>query len=100
MAAARQWLQQLRRDRPEVIRVGYFGSYAQDQHVPGSDLDVLIELASSGSERWQDRVADYRPSRFPVPLDVFPYTSHELAEMQRDRRDFLQTILDEIVWLD
>lgn len=99
VAAARQWAEDLRRERPEVVRVGYFGSYAQDRYVPGSDLDVLIELSHSDKGRWVDRVVDYRPSGLPVPVDIFPYTTPELAEMHRNRFEFLQTILNQIVWL-
>lgn len=98
--AARTWAGQLMRERPEVVRVGYFGSYARGDYVPGSDLDVLIELSASDQDRWVDRVADYRPAGQAVPVDVFPYTTAELDEMRRSRHEFLQTILDEIAWLD
>lgn len=97
--AARQWAQGLVRDRPEVVRVGYFGSYARDDYVPGSDLDVLIELSGSDQNDWRDRVAEYRPSGLRVPVDVFAYTTAELDDMRRTRPDFLKTIMAEIVWL-
>jgi predicted nucleotidyltransferase len=99
VTAAREWVARLREGHPEVLRVGYFGSYARDDYVPGSDLDVLIELSASDKDKWVDRVADYRPSGFPVAVDVFPYTSAELDRMRRDRAAFLDAILGEIVWL-
>src|SRR3972149_6453282 len=34
--------------RPELRRVGYFGSYARGDWGPGSDLDVMIVVAASG----------------------------------------------------
>jgi len=97
--AARAWAERLRRDHPEVLRVGYFGSYARDDYVPGSDMDVLLELAGSGKARWQDRAEDYHPDGFPVPVDIFAYTQKEIETMRRDGTAFLQTILNEIVWL-
>lgn len=99
LTAARAWAQQLRHDHPELVRVGYFGSYARGDYVPGSDLDVLIELRRSKEARWRDRGPAYRPERFPVGLDVFAYTSDELAEMRTAKAAFIRTIDAEIQWL-
>ncbi len=99
MAAAKRWAAELTRDRPEIVRIGAFGSYVRGDYVPGSDLDAIIELATSDKDRWIDRVADYRPNHLPVPVDVFPYTTSELEDLRARRVAFLKTIFDEVVWL-
>ena len=99
LQAARTWAEQLGRNHPEVLRVGYFGSYARGDYVPGSDLDVLIELSQSRTPRQADRAAEYRPDSFPVGTDVFAYTSAELADLRAAGTAFVKTIDAEIRWL-
>lgn len=45
--ALRRWAREMARQRPELRRVGYFGSYARGDWGPGSDLDVVVVIASS-----------------------------------------------------
>ena len=99
LEAARTWAEQLRRDYQEVVRVGYFGSYARGDYVPGSDLDVLIELSRSDLPHWRDRAVRYRPDSFPVGMDVFAYTSDALAALRAASAAFIKTIDVEIGWL-
>lgn len=65
--------------RPEVEEVVVFGSFERGTHAPGSDLDVMIVLRHS-SLPVHDRVDTYRPVRFPLPLDLFPFTREELEQ--------------------
>ncbi len=44
-AALRAWSDELTRSRPQVVRVGYFGSYARGDWGVGSDLDVVLLLS-------------------------------------------------------
>jgi hypothetical protein len=99
LEAARTWAEQLRRDYQEVVRVGYFGSYARGDYVPGSDLDVLIELSRSDLPHWRDCAVRYRPDSFPVGMDVFAHTSAELAALRAAGAAFVKTIDAEIRWL-
>jgi hypothetical protein len=105
LAAARAWAAHLRRDHPEIVRIGYFGSYARGDYVPGSDLDVLIEVTAicgvpSGADmRPADRATRYRPESFPVGMDVFVYTSAELAAQRAAGTGFVKTIDREVCWL-
>lgn len=64
---------------PNVEEVIVFGSFERGTWAPGSDLDVLILLASS-DRPVHERVAQLLPGAFPVDLDLFPFTSAELAE--------------------
>jgi len=65
---------------PVVEEIIVFGSFAEDSYAPGSDLDVFIILASA-QKRPRDRIPDFLPSGFPVPMDVFPFTRAEMAEL-------------------
>ena len=78
--AADAYAERLLASRPEVEEIVVFGSFATRTYAPGSDLDVLIVLGhAEGSPR--DRIPDLMPARFPVPVDLFPYTRAELAEL-------------------
>src|SRR5439155_1534688 len=47
-SALRLWAEEAARIRPELVRVGYFGSYARDDWGVGSDLDVVLVVAGAG----------------------------------------------------
>jgi predicted nucleotidyltransferase len=63
-----------------VDEIIVFGSFAEDTYAPGSDLDVFIVLATAQG-RPRDRMADFFPRAFPVPMDVFPFTRTEMTEL-------------------
>jgi predicted nucleotidyltransferase len=74
--AARQWAVQMARLRPDVVRIGYFGSYARGDWGPGSDLDlaVIVEREDRPFER---RSARWDMTSLPVPADLLVYTAAE-----------------------
>jgi predicted nucleotidyltransferase len=76
-----QYAEQLLSVNPLVEEVVVFGSFAEGNYAPGSDIDVLIVLRSADKPVW-DRIADFLPGAFPVGLDLFPYTREELARME------------------
>jgi hypothetical protein len=63
---------------PEVEEIVVFGSFAEGNWAPGSDLDVFIVLAGSPRPIW-DRIPGLLPGAFPVGVDLFPYTRDEIA---------------------
>ncbi len=63
--------------RPEVLAVVVFGSLIDGRLGVGSDVDVLLILAHS-DRPFLDRLPLYSPDRFPVDIDVFPYTLAEV----------------------
>jgi len=65
---------------PRVEEIIVFGSFVEDTYAPGSDLDVFIVLASA-QQRPRDRITDFLPYSFPVPMDIFPFTRAEIAEL-------------------
>ena len=83
--------------------MGYFGSYARGDYVPGSDFDVLIEVcalqADDGALRPSDRPDRYLPDDFPVAIQIVVYTSAELAKLRRGGFAFIATVDKEVLWL-
>lgn len=82
------------KNRPEVERVLAFGSFVKGESVPGSDVDLLIVLRDS-EKPFPDRIPDYLPDRFPVGVDVFPYTRAEIDRMRQAGNPFIMAILAE-----
>lgn len=83
------------RKRPEVLAVVLFGSFARDQFGVGSDVDLLLILEASPLP-FLDRIAVYGPERFPVDIDVFPYTLEEVHSGQPVALEALRTGL--VLW--
>ena len=65
---------------PEVEEVIVFGSFENGTYAPGSDLDVFIVLSRS-DQSVRDRIRALPTGRFPVSLDLFPYTRDEMASL-------------------
>ena len=100
LEAARAWVARLREEHPEIVRVGYFGSYATDTYAPGSDFDVLIEVGEARERRRADRAAPYLPDRFPVGIEIFVYTTAEIARAEAEGAAFITTVMKQIIWLE
>ncbi|OHB63675.1 MAG: hypothetical protein A2Y77_13285 [Planctomycetes bacterium RBG_13_62_9] len=92
------WAAELRKRRPEVQKVGLFGSYATDTYGPRSDADLLIILRAS-DKPFRDRIPEFLPAGLSVPCDVFPYTTDEIESLQRDGSPWIKHILKEVLWL-
>jgi predicted nucleotidyltransferase len=73
-----QYAGRLLHERADVEEIVVFGSFATGTWAPGSDLDVLIVLREA-TQPPRDRIPSLLPGRFPVPVDVFPFTRMELA---------------------
>lgn len=84
------------RERPEVLAVVLFGSFASGRAALGSDVDLLIIL-SEDQRRFLDRIPDYVSDAFPVALEVFPYTLGEVQAGQPLAAEALRT--GKILWL-
>ena len=96
--ALRRFVAALVRQRPEIRRVVLFGSLARGDAVPGSDVDLMLVL-STADRRFLDRIPLYTPDRFPVGIEVFPYTGDEIEAMLRDGNPFIRRALEEGITL-
>ena len=82
--AADEYAADLLLQHPEVEEIVVFGSFEKGNYAPGSDLDVFILLSASDKPR-RERVGDFMPTGFPIPLDIFPLTRDEVAALGSSR---------------
>jgi uncharacterized protein len=93
--AVRRWAKKVLQQRPDVVQVGYFGSYARGDWGVGSDLDLIIIV--KGSEKpFYMRAGEWDTKGIPVPTDMLVYTQDE---WQQRPRFFSEKLMAEIVWL-
>ena len=90
MKAISRLVEELSQKYPEIERISLFGSFARDEAVPGSDVDILIVLTDSDLP-FKDRIREYMPSSFPVGIDVVPYTKSEMDTMLSQGNYFLKS---------
>ena len=95
--AVRVWARDLAGRRKEILRIGYFGSYARGDWGVGSDVDVLIVVRAS-DEPFHRRSAAYDATALPVPADVLVYTAKEWEAASR-RPGLPGTARRDAVWV-
>ena len=95
--AVRGWAHRLSLRRPELVRLGYFGSYARGDWGVGSDLDLVI-VAETAAEPFERRSADWDTTELPVPADVLVYTLQEWESLAA-APPFAKNAEREIVWV-
>ncbi len=96
--AAVAWSRALAAAYPEIVAVGYFGSYARGEAGVGSDLDVIVLVRDSGLP-FERRAARWGTEALPVPVDLLVYTLNEWADLPRRSRRFGRMLGEETVWL-
>lgn len=100
-AAVRQWAAIQRVTHPELLQVGYFGSYARGDWGVGSDLD-LIAIVEHSERPFAERALDWDTLDLPVPAELLVYTEHEWDGMQQETLlsiRFVDRLQRETVWL-
>ena len=95
--AVHRWTSDLVLRRRDVVRLGYFGSYARGDWGVGSDLDLVIVVDRSDVP-FERRGAEWDATDLPVPADVLVYTQAEWQSLGQSRR-FSSTLLREVVWV-
>lgn len=82
----------LRKYKPQKIIL--FGSAAQGKFDAQSDLDLFI--LKKTEKRFVDRIEDVLDlvAEFEIPVDPVVYTPQELAQAKKERRMFIEEILD------
>ncbi|OGF54056.1 MAG: DNA polymerase subunit beta [Candidatus Fraserbacteria bacterium RBG_16_55_9] len=95
--AVRRWARDIIQQRSEIIRLGYFGSYARGDAGVGSDLDliILVEKAEAPFER---RATLWDVTELPVPAEVLVYTREEWQALKSQGK-FYHTVMQEAVWV-
>ncbi|MBI4320182.1 MAG: nucleotidyltransferase domain-containing protein [Chloroflexi bacterium] len=94
--AVHGWSERMAKQHPDVLLIGYFGSYARGDWGVGSDVDIVIVVADSPLP-FERRATQWDATELPVPADVLVYTLAEWQAMDRQGR-FLRTLGKEAVW--
>lgn len=94
--ALRRWAEGVGCRHPGVLRIGYFGSYARGDWGVGSDLDLIVIVASS-DRPFVRRAAEWDTTDLPVPADVFIYTQEEWQHLEE--RGWMPAIRSEAIWV-
>lgn len=95
--AVRRWAEKVIQQRQDVVRIGYFGSYARGDWGVGSDLDLVI-IVDKSDQPFERRGAEWDVAELPVPADVLVYTAEEWQSLSQRGR-FYQTLMREAVWV-
>ncbi|MBC7218309.1 MAG: nucleotidyltransferase domain-containing protein [Candidatus Caldatribacterium sp.] len=93
--AFRKWAQEQKERNPNILRIGYFGSYATSSWGVGSDLDIII-VVKTCDKPFYERSRDFDATGLPVPADILVYTEEELAKL---KGRFAQVVQEETVWV-
>ena len=93
----RLWTAEQVRVRPEIVRLGYFGSYARGDWGVGSDVDV-IAIVRKTTEPFQRRSLEWDLSGLPVPAEIIVYSLREWEEMKREDTRFFRMLDRDAVW--
>lgn len=95
--AVRSWAYALGRSYPQILKIGYVGSYARGNWGVGSDVDIFI-LVSHSEQPFEQRSGEWDTRTLPVPADVIVYTMKEWQHLPKEGR-FYQTITREVRWV-
>ena len=98
LGAAHAWAREAAEQRPNLIALGYFGSYARGEAGFGSDLD-LIAVVRTDNRPAMERGRDWRTETLPVPADLLVYTVREWERLEAEGGRFGQTLRAEAQWL-
>jgi hypothetical protein len=98
-AALRVWAVEQAAARPELRRLGYFGSYATGNWGVGSDLD-LVAVVEASPRPFAERGRDWDVTALPVPAEILVYTRDEWDAVLARGDRFAKVMSTDVVWID
>jgi uncharacterized protein len=93
-----EWVEQKAKEKPELLRAGYFGSYARGDWGVGSDLDLILILDQSPVGFYQ-RATEWDATSLPVPVDILVYTEDEWKALASRGDRFQKLVEAEAIWV-
>jgi predicted nucleotidyltransferase len=93
-----RWAREEVPKHPELLRLGYFGSYARGGWGVGSDLD-LVAVVTESSEAFERRNVSWSLTSLQVPSDLVVYTLDEWKSLMDSGGRFARTLSRETVWI-
>jgi len=97
-SALRRWAAQNQATRPDLVRVGCFGSYARGDWGVGSDLD-LVAIVGDSDLPFERRALDWDVTPLPVCADLLVYTQAEWDALVASNTRFGRMLAAEVNWL-
>jgi hypothetical protein len=94
----RAWAAEVAPQRTELVRLGYFGSYARGDWGVGSDLD-LVAVVRASDRPFRERPLAWDLTSLPVPAEILVYTEAEWRRFQVEGSRFARTLATETVWV-
>ena len=95
--AMRLWTAEQVRVRPELVRLGYFGSYVRGDWGVGSDLDV-IAIVTQTAEPFERRPLEWDLTGLPVPAEIVVYSLPEWEKLEQGNMRFFRMLDRDVVW--
>ena len=96
--AVRAWAARAAAHHPDLVRLGYFGSYARGDWGVGSDVD-LVAVVRQATRAFHERTREWDLTELPVPADILIYTQAEWENLAHQSARMAQTLADETVWV-
>ena len=96
--AVRAWVRSEAPRHPELVKLGYFGSYARGDSGVGSDLD-LVAVVRKSSQSFERRAILWDLNALPVPTEILVYTDAEWQALIARGGRFARTLSEEAVWI-
>lgn len=93
-----RWAMDERKRHPELLRIGYFESYARGDAGVGSDLDIVAVIRESEAP-FERRAIDWDLSPLPVPAEILIYTQAEWDDLMESGNRFASMLERDTIWL-
>lgn len=97
--AAATWARAILDAHGDVLRAGYFGSYANACAGVGSDLDLIVVI-EDGAAPPARRALRFDTTGLPVPADLLVYTQSEFQRLRDGGGRFAQELTAHAVWFE
>jgi predicted nucleotidyltransferase len=95
----KRWARKITIKKPEIKKMGYFGSYARGDYTPASDLDILVIINKSDKVFFK-RADDYVVDDISVGCELFVFSECEINErVKQYKHGWIDTILKEVIWV-
>jgi hypothetical protein len=81
----------------DVVKIGFFGSYARGDWGVGSDLDIVV-IVKDVAQPFEKRAVHWPLTGLPVPADILIYTQEEWGKLDISTK-FAKMLHEETVWV-